>query len=177
MTWRIALLGLVGVIVAGLIGAVSAYLTSKSQSDEDRQSFIRQQRQTAYAALAGEAQAHLDFFTNCAAGLLTTGVAIDIQYFRSVEDTVAGFSDKVGADAAAVELVGSQRASADAERITGDYKVLGPGCEAVVALKLTKESSIAGATGEEVTRQISSALGNLSNDVDRLIVDGHADLD
>lgn len=108
ITWRVAMVGLVGVLLAGMIGGGSAYLTAQAQSHSqaktDQASFLRQQKQVAYSKFVADTRAALDHVADC------FGATVALTAVAASNAAMATSASQLDVDAGNIELIGSAEA-------------------------------------------------------------------
>lgn len=141
ITLRVALLGLVAVLLSGLIGAAAAFLTARvqidSQAKQDRLDFLRGQQQAAYTKLASDEQLKVGYFLDCAANaVLLARTSVTPKMLSEAHSTSEALADLIAGDAVAVQFVGSQRTAKAAESLASDFRDLATGCYEITGTRL-----------------------------------------
>jgi hypothetical protein len=113
--WRIALLTTGAVLLAGLIGAGSAYLTANvqahSQAQQAREDFVRTQRQALYAKLSTEDTIFKAKVTECIQRAENAGEhPLSLAEVNTINASVTDIVDGLSSDMAVLSVVGSQEA-------------------------------------------------------------------
>lgn len=92
VTWRVALVGLIGVLLAALIGAGSAWITAKvtsdSQAAENQRDFLRSQRQVIWSKFSAD-------IISSQQGVFNTASVLDAQLGKPLP---ADFAEKFNAE-------------------------------------------------------------------------------